>query len=67
MHTLPALRAGALALACVLAPVAHANGTIELLTGIPRLACEATPGSRVRVKCVRCGEMFERTVPGSVR
>lgn len=42
MHTLPALRAGALALACVLAPVAHANGTIELLTGIPRLACEAT-------------------------
>ncbi|WP_323012268.1 TrbM/KikA/MpfK family conjugal transfer protein [Castellaniella sp.] len=42
MHTLPALRAGALALACVLAPAAHANGTIELLTGIPRLACEAT-------------------------
>ena len=24
-----------------------------------RLACEAAPGSRVRVKCVRCGEMFE--------
>ena len=42
MHTLPALRAGALALACVLAPAAHANGTIKLLTGTPRLACEAT-------------------------
>lgn len=24
-----------------------------------RLACEAVPGSRVPVKCVRCGEMFE--------
>ena len=42
MHTLPALRAGALALACVLAPVAHANGTIELLTGIPRLVCDGS-------------------------
>ena len=44
MHTLPALRAGALALACVLAPFAHASGTADadLLTGIPRLACEAT-------------------------
>jgi len=42
MHTLPALRAGALALACVLAPAAHATDTLELLTGIPRLACEAT-------------------------
>lgn len=42
MHTLPALRAGALALACVLAPAAHATGILELLTGIPRLACEAT-------------------------
>ena len=34
MHTLPALRAGALALACVLAPAAHASGTLDLLTGI---------------------------------
>ncbi|NYT59836.1 conjugal transfer protein TrbM [Alcaligenaceae bacterium] len=42
MQTLPALRAGALALACVLAPVAHAADTANLLTGIPRLACEAT-------------------------
>ncbi len=44
MHTLPALRAGTLALACVLAPLAHASGTADadLLTGIPRLACEAT-------------------------
>ena len=42
MSNLPALRAGALALACVLAPAAHATSTIELLTGIPRLACEAT-------------------------
>lgn len=29
-----------------------------------RLACEATPGSRVRVKCVRCSEMFERAIVG---
>lgn len=35
MHTLPALRAGALALACVLAPAAHTNDTIDLLTSIP--------------------------------
>ncbi|MGO3743908.1 MAG: TrbM/KikA/MpfK family conjugal transfer protein [Alcaligenes aquatilis] len=42
MHTLPALRAGALALACALAPTTYATGTIDLLTGIPRLACEAT-------------------------
>lgn len=27
-----------------------------------RLACEATPGSRVRVKCMRCGEWFERSL-----
>lgn len=31
-----------------------------------RLACEAVPGSRVRVKCVRCGEMFERIVQGEL-
>ena len=42
MQPLPVLRAGTLALACVLAPATHATGTIELLTGIPRLACEAT-------------------------
>lgn len=24
-----------------------------------RLAAEATPGSRLRVKCVRCGSFFE--------
>lgn len=42
MQTLPALRAGALAFACALAPVAHAADTTDLLTGIPRLACEAT-------------------------
>jgi len=24
-----------------------------------RLACEATPGSRVTVKCGRCGGMFD--------
>lgn len=42
MQTLPALRAGALAFACVLAPLAHASNTADLLTGIPRLACEAT-------------------------
>jgi len=42
MQTLPALRAGALAFACVLAPLAHASDTADLLTGIPRLACEAT-------------------------
>lgn len=42
MQTLPALRAGSLALACVLASVTHAAGTADLLTGIPRLACEAT-------------------------
>ena len=55
MHTLPALRAGALALACVLAPVAHANGTIELLTGIPRLACDGSgqTGFPVRVSGFR--------------
>jgi phage FluMu protein Com len=27
-----------------------------------RLACEAAPGSLLRVKCGRCGELFERTV-----
>jgi phage FluMu protein Com len=27
-----------------------------------RLAAEAAPGSRLRVKCVRCGTMFERLV-----
>jgi len=42
MQSFPDLRAGALALACVLAPAVHASGTLELLTGIPRLACEAT-------------------------
>ena len=26
-----------------------------------RLAAEATPGSRLRVKCVRCGRMFDVT------
>lgn len=30
-----------------------------------RLACEATPGSRLRVKCVRCGEWFERALARS--
>ena len=42
MQTLPALRAGALAFACALAPAVHAAGSTDLLTGIPRLACEAT-------------------------
>jgi phage FluMu protein Com len=28
-----------------------------------RLAAEAAPGSRVRVKCVRCGRMFESVLP----
>jgi hypothetical protein len=41
MQSFPALRAGTLALACVLAPVTHAVAA-DLLTGIPRLACEAT-------------------------
>lgn len=27
-----------------------------------RLACDAPPGSRVRVKCVRCGDLFERAL-----
>jgi phage FluMu protein Com len=30
-----------------------------------RLAAEATPGSRLRVKCVRCGAMFEQAVERS--
>ena len=42
MQTLPVLRAGALAFACALAPAAHAADATDLLTGIPRLACEAT-------------------------
>ncbi|MFT0546086.1 TrbM/KikA/MpfK family conjugal transfer protein [Allopusillimonas ginsengisoli] len=41
MQSFPALRAGTLALACVLAPVTLAAAA-DLLTGIPRLACEAT-------------------------
>ncbi|MEO6986911.1 MAG: TrbM/KikA/MpfK family conjugal transfer protein [Paralcaligenes sp.] len=40
MQSFPDLRAGALA--CVLAPVTHAVAADGLLTGIPRLACEAT-------------------------
>lgn len=27
-----------------------------------KLAAEAAPGSSLRVKCVRCGRMFERQV-----
>jgi Mu-like prophage protein Com len=27
-----------------------------------RLACEAAPGSLLRVKCGRCGELYERAV-----
>lgn len=27
-----------------------------------RLACEAARGSRLRVKCVRCGHVYERQV-----
>ncbi|WP_417276819.1 TrbM/KikA/MpfK family conjugal transfer protein [Castellaniella sp.] len=42
MQTLPALRAGALVLACALAPLVQASDAADLLTGIPRLACEAT-------------------------
>jgi hypothetical protein len=42
MQILPALRAEALALACALTPAAHAADTTGLLTGTPRLACEAT-------------------------
>ncbi|MGG5149231.1 TrbM/KikA/MpfK family conjugal transfer protein [Alcaligenes aquatilis] len=42
MQSFPDLRAGALALACVLAPATHAVAADGLLTGIPRLACEAT-------------------------
>jgi phage FluMu protein Com len=30
-----------------------------------RLAAEAVAGSHLRVKCVRCGRMFERDVPAS--
>jgi phage FluMu protein Com len=32
-----------------------------------RLVCEAVAGSRLRAKCVRCGEMFERLVEQTVR
>lgn len=41
MQLARAIQAGALAIACVLGPATHAAGT-DLLTGIPRLACEAT-------------------------
>ncbi|MBN9492873.1 Com family DNA-binding transcriptional regulator [bacterium] len=27
-----------------------------------RLACEAMPGSHVRVKCVRCGHLYQHAV-----
>lgn len=30
--------------------------------GCNRLACRATAGSKVEVKCVRCGLTFEETI-----
>jgi hypothetical protein len=35
---------------------------IGIIAGAWRLAAEAAAGSRLRVKCVRCGRMFDRSV-----
>src|SRR3546814_4794479 len=59
MQSLLALRAGALALACVLAPVAHAADTANLLTGIPRLACEATLCLSSSLRPGQCGPSLD--------
>jgi len=31
--------------------------------GCNRLACRAAAGSRIEAKCVRCGVLFERSIP----